>query len=248
MWISRRGLTACGGGHNLDAVFPATRWTLIFAAREDPEARRAALETLLATYWKPVYFYVRRKGLSVEAAEDATQGLFLHVLEHDLFARADPARGRFRSYLLTSLDHYLVNQHERGAAVKRGGRVKIVALDTGVAERDLAAAPDDPGRAFDREWATGILDRALARLRREYEEGRRKGPADVFLSFFRMDAAPSYAEAAAACGLTTVQFKAALHRARERFREILREEVAPTVSDDAAADDEMRALLQALSA
>ena len=241
-------LTPLGRGHNLDAVFPTTRWTLIFAARESPEAQRAALDTLLATYWKPVYFYLRRKGLSVEAAEDATQGLFLHLIEKDVLARVDPARGRFRSYLLTSADNYLVNQYERGAAVKRGGRVKIVPLDTAVAERELPAAPEDPALAFDREWAAGILDRALMRLRREYDEGKRKGPADVFLSFFRLDAAPSYAEAAAACGLTTVQFKAALHRARERFREILREEVAPTVDDDGDADDEMRALLQALSA
>jgi RNA polymerase sigma factor (sigma-70 family) len=243
-----RRLTASRAGHNLDAVFPTTRWTLIFAARDEPEARRAALETLLSTYWKPVYFYARKKGLSVEAAEDATQGLFLQILERDILARVDPAKGRFRSYLLTSFDHYLVNEYERGAAVKRGGRVRMVPLDTAVAERELPAAPEDPARAFDREWAAGVMDRALVRLRREYDEGRRKGPADVFLSFFRLDAAPSYADAAAACGLTTVQFKAALHRARERFREILREEVAPTVGDDGAADDEMRALVEALSA
>jgi RNA polymerase sigma factor (sigma-70 family) len=229
-------------------MFPTTRWTLILSSRDSPEAQRAALETLFATYWKPVYFYLRRKGLAVEAAEDATQGLFLHLMERDVLLRVDPARGRFRSYLLTSVENYLVNEHERASAVKRGGRVRIVPLDTLVAERELPAAPDDPGRAFDREWATGIMERALARLQAEYASGRRKGPAEVFLSFFRLQEAPSYAEAAAACGLTTVQFKAALHRARARFREILHEEIGPTVAADADTEAEMQTLLQALGA
>lgn len=228
-------------------MFPTTRWTLILSARQGPEAERAALETLLGTYWKPVYFYLRRKGLSVEAAEDAVQGFFLHLLERDVLPRLDPARGRFRSYLLTSLDHYVVNQYHHDAAVKRGGRTKIVPLDTLVGERDLPAVPDDPGRAFDREWATSVMERAIARLRRDYEEGKRKGPADVFLAFFRPEDSPSYAEAAAACGLTTAQFKAALHRARERFRELVREEVAATVGADDEVEMEMRALFEALA-
>lgn len=228
-------------------MFPTTRWTLILSAREGPESGRAALEVLLATYWKPVYFYLRRKGLSVEAAEDAVQGFFLHLMERDVLPRLDPARGRFRSYLLTSLDHWLVNQYHHAAAVKRGGRVKVVPLDTLVGERDLPAAPDDPGRAFDREWATGVVERALARLRADYEQGKRKGPADVFLSFFRPQESPSYAEAAAACGLTTAQFKAALHRARDRFRELVREEVGATVGADDEVEVEMRALFEALA-
>jgi len=228
-------------------MFPTTRWTLILASRESPEAQRAALEALLGVYWKPVYFYVRRKGLSVEAAEDAVQGFFLHVIERNVLPRVDPARGRFRSYLLTSLDHWLVNQYEREAAVKRGGRTKIVPLDTLVGERELPALPDDPAGAFDREWATGVMERALSRLRREYEEGKRKGPADVFLTFFRPVDPPSYAEAAAACGLTTAQFKAALHRARERFRDLVREEVAATVGEDNDVETEMRALYEVLA-
>jgi RNA polymerase sigma-70 factor (ECF subfamily) len=228
-------------------MFPTTRWTLILSAREGPEHERAALETLFATYWKPVYFYLRRKGLAVEAAEDAVQGFFLHLMERDVLERLDPARGRFRSYLLTSLDHYVVNQYHHAAAVKRGGRTKIVPLDTLVGERDLPAAAEDPDRAFDREWATGVMERAIARLRVEYEQGRRKGPADVFLAFFRPVESPSYADAAAACGLTTAQFKAALHRARERFRELVREEVAATVGADDEVETEMRALFDALA-
>jgi RNA polymerase sigma-70 factor (ECF subfamily) len=148
--------------------------------------------------------------------------------------------------LLTSLDHYRINEYEKAAAVKRGGRTPIVPLDTLVAERDLPAVPDDPSRAFDREWATGVMERAIARLRREYDEGRRKGPADVFLAFFGPEDAPSYAAAAARCGLTTTQFKAALHRARERFREIVREEVGATVGSDDDVEAEMRALFEVL--
>jgi len=166
-------------------MFPTTRWTLILSSRESEEARRAALEALLPLYWKPVYFYLRRKGRSVEAAEDATQGFFLHCLERDFLPRVDPARGRFRSYLLTSLENYLVNRHEHEAAVKRGGRVQIIPLDSLLAERDLPATPEDPGRAFDREWGMAVVERALARLKGEYERGRRKGPADPFLRFWQ---------------------------------------------------------------
>jgi RNA polymerase sigma factor (sigma-70 family) len=227
-------------------MFPTTRWTLVLSSRESEAARRAALEALLPQYWKPVYFYLRRKGLSVENAEDVAQGFFAHLIERDLLPRVDPARGRFRSYLLTSLENYRVNLYERDAAVKRGGRHKIVPLDTILAERELPAASEDPGRAFDREWALAVLERALTRLRREYEDGRRKGPAEAFLRFFSLEEAPSYAESAAACGLTVTQFKAALHRSRERFRTLVREEVLVTVDDDVDAEPEMRALMEAL--
>jgi RNA polymerase sigma-70 factor (ECF subfamily) len=230
-------------------VFPTTRWNLVLSARQGNEAsRRAALETLLATYWRPVYVYLRRKGLPAEAAEDAVQGLFLRLLEQDALRRLDPARGRFRSYLLTALQHYLVNLHEHDSALKRGGRGGVVSLETLDVERDLPAAPPDPVRAFDREWALAVMERALARLEQEYREGRRKGSAAAMLRFFRLDEAPSYAQAAAECGMTPSQFKAALHRARERFREILREEVADTVEADSDGPDELRALFEALTA
>lgn len=228
-------------------MFPTTRWTLVFASREGGEARRGAMETLLSTYWKPVYFYARRKGLAVEAAEDAVQGFFLHLLERDFPDRADPARGRFRSYLLTAMDNYLVNLHEKEAAQKRGGGARLLPLDTAGAEHDLAVAPETPPLAFEREWATGIMERALARLRAEYEDGTRRGRAGTLLRFFGLGEAPTYAQAAAECGMTPAQFKAALHRARERFRAILREEVAPTVEDDREADTELAELLRVLT-
>ena len=229
-------------------MFPTTRWTLILASREGTQARQQALEQLFATYWKPIYFYARRKGLSVEDAQDAVQGLFTQLLESDFLTRLDQGKGRFRGYLKTAMDHHLVNLHERSAAQKRGGDVRIVPLDVILAERDISGASEEPDRAYEREWALGLMERALKHLRTEYETGRRKGNVETVLSFFRVDAAPSYAEAAARSGMSVAQFKASLHRARARFREILREQVADTLQDPADAQRELEDLVRALSA
>jgi DNA-directed RNA polymerase specialized sigma24 family protein len=228
-------------------MFPTTRWTLILASRSDGGAEKAALEQLCAIYWKPVYYFLRRKGLAPEAAEDAVQGFFLHLLQRDFLSRLDPARGRLRSYLLRALEHYLVNLHEHDRAQKRGGAYRFVPLDVLLAERELPASPEPALQAYEREWALGLMERALVRLRREFDEGRRQARGEAVLGFFGLDAAPSYAEAAARCGLTVPQFKATLHRARVRFREILRDEVAATVEDDAEADREISDLMRALS-
>jgi RNA polymerase sigma-70 factor (ECF subfamily) len=228
-------------------MFPTTRWTLILAARGGGDAERAALEQLCATYWKPVYFFLRRKGMPPPAAEDAVQGFFLHLLGQDFLPRLDPDRGRFRSYLLRSLEHYLVNLHDHDQALKRGGGYRFVPLDVANAERELPATPEAPQAAYENEWALGVMERALGRLAREYEEGRRKGRADVVLRFFALDRAPSYAEAARESSMTIPQFKAALHRARARFREILREEVEATVDGPGDGEREIGDLLRALS-
>jgi len=228
--------------------FPTTRWSLILGSRQGGDARREALDALFTAYWKPLYFYLRRKGLPVEAAEDAVQGLFVQLLERDFLERLDPARGRFRSYLKTAADHYLVDLHEKDAARKRGGDFRFVSLDVILAERDLPGAPERPDDAYDREWALEVMERAVARLRQEYEDGTRRGRPEAVLRFFSLGmAAPSYVDAAAACGMNVSQFKAALHRARRRFREILREEVAGTVDDPAQAEVELVELQRLLA-
>ncbi len=227
--------------------FPATRWTVILSSRQGAPERRIAFEQLLAIYWKPLYFFVRRKGLTIEAAKDAVQGFFAQLLERDFLDRLDPARGRFRSYLRTAIDHWLANEREAAAAQKRGGDARTVALDWDVAERDCASAPAAADAAYDREWALGVMERTIARLRHEFEAGMRKGSVDIALRHFQGNAAPSYAESAASCGMSAAQFKAFLHRTRARFRDLLREEVSHTVADTREADAEIEYLLKALN-
>lgn len=226
--------------------FPATRWTLIASSREAPEKKQAALDELLRIYWKPLYFYVRRKGHSIESAKDIIQGFYTHLLERDFLARLDPGKGRFRAYLRASLDNYLANLHESLSAQKRGGGAKNVALDFDVAESGLPQAPENAEAAFDREWALGVMERALAELRKEFEQGRRGGPFDVVLKFFQLDGAPTYEEAAKLAGMSVPQFKAFLHRTRTRFRQLVRQQVAQTVSTDGDADAEISELIRAL--
>lgn len=238
---------ADSGAGGRGGLFPTTRWTLVLASRDEGEARRAALDALFTIYWRPVYVYLRRKGLSSEAAEDVVQGFFTSLLERDFLERADPARGRFRSYLRVSVDHYLANLYEKEAARKRGGGLRFVALDAVLAERDLPAAPESPDAAFDREWATAVMERSLARLRQEYAEGKRRGRIETVLRFFGFGEAIPYAQAAAECGMTAPQFKASLHRARARFREILLEEVGATVEQDRDAEAELLELRRLLA-
>ena len=145
------------------------------------------------------------------------------------------------------MDHYLANLYEKEAARTRGGGQRFVPLDLVLLERELPAAPEDPGAAFDREWAVAVMERALKRLRQEYEEGRRRGRLETVLRFFGLGEAPSYAEAAAECGMSVVQFKASLHRARARFRELLLEEVGATVGEDREADAELHELRRLLA-
>ncbi len=233
------------GGENRE--FPPTRWTVILSAREDPAARRAALENLLGTVWKPLYFFARRKGLNVEAAKDALQEFCVRLLERDVLAGLDPAKGRLRSYLRTAFANFLVNLHEQRTALKRGGEARGVSLDFDVAEREAGAAPAEPDAAFEREWAVGVMERAHARLRGEFDRGVRAGPLDLFLRYFREGEPPAYAKTAAEQKMSVPQLKAFLHRTRVRFRELVREEVAPTVEDPGEVEAEIGDLLAVLT-
>jgi RNA polymerase sigma-70 factor (ECF subfamily) len=224
--------------------FPTTRWTLILAARESPAARSAALEELLGRYWQPLYLFARRKGLGPDDAPDAVQGFMAHLLERDFLARLDPERGRFRSYLRTAFSNFIVNQHEREAAQKRGGG--LAALDFDALEERLGSEPAGAEAAFDRAWAIGVMARALDDLHREFESGARRGPFEVVARFFQSDDPPPYAAVAAENGMTIPQLKAFLHRARVRFRELVRSAVADTVSDASEVDAEIADLFRAL--
>jgi RNA polymerase sigma-70 factor (ECF subfamily) len=227
-------------------MFPTTRWTLILESQRDAGAANAALEQIASTYWRPLYLFLRRKGVESATAEDLVQGFFVQLLERPFVTRLDPGRGRLRSYLLTGLEHYRINVHAKETAQRRGGGVRVLSLDVALAERDLAAATEAPEAAYEREWALGVLERAQARLEEDYRAGRRSGRFETIRRFFGFDRAPSYAEAAAESEMTVVQFKASLHRARARYRELVREEIAATVDDPSDVDAELGELLRTL--
>jgi DNA-directed RNA polymerase specialized sigma24 family protein len=231
------------------AGFPTTRWTLILSSQAGSEARQAAVRDLLPHYWRPLYLHARRKGLPPDRAEDAVQGLLLQLLQRDFLGALDPGKGRFRSYLRTAFDRFLINQHERASALKRGGGEVLVSLDLEAAERSLALSSAPAEAAFDHEWAAGIMERALARLAAEFAQGKRRAGGDAVLGFFGLGGGdpPSYAAAAAECGLSAPQFKAALHRARARFRALVREEVSLTVGEAADIDAEIAELIGILA-
>lgn len=227
-------------------LFPRTRWTLIRSAQEDPAARAKALQELLAVYWRPLYVFVRRKGLSAEETEDAVQELFVMLLERDFLNRLDPERGKLRSFLMTAASNHLANRHEKAVAAKRGGGVAAVPLDAKGIESKLAEHPADAERAFQQEWAATLLEHALGRLKAEFKSGERRGPFDVVALYFGTDDPPPYRETAAKHKMTVPGLKAFLHRARLRFRELVKEEIAETVSDPAQAEEELRELLAGL--
>ncbi len=221
------------------ADFPATRWTLVASARAGPDARRHALQELLARYWKPLYFLARRKGRAIETAKDDVQGFLARLLDRDFLARLDPGKGSLRGFLKTSFQNYLLSGHEAAAALKRGGGHAPVALDFEVAERQVSSSAGED--AFEREWAVGILERVMEQLRREHE-GR---PFELIRRAFGFGEAPSMADAAREHGMSIPQAKAFLHRARLRFRELVRAEVAETTGPE-EVEAEIDRLLRAL--
>lgn len=229
-------------------LFPKTRWTLIASSRESPEARERALAELLRVYWRPLYVYVRHKGLKPEDAQDAVQDLLVRLVEKDFLDRLAPERGKLRGYLKAAADHFLVNRHEKASAAKRGGGKADVPLDFAAAERTIADPSPGPEESYRQEWAAQVMERALGKLREEFERGERKGPFDVVKTFFQPGEPPSYKEIAKRHAMSVPQLKAFLHRARVRFRELVRAEVLDTVSSEADADAEMKELVAALSA
>jgi len=229
--------------------FKTTRWTLIAASAGDDSRASAALAELCQIYWRPVYAYIRRRGYSPEESADLTQSFFLALLERGAFARADPSRGRFRAYLLTSTRNFLLNAREHALTLRGGARSHHESIDADVGERALAADPADvetsPEAAFERQWALRVTERALERLREDYVS---RGQEDTFQEvrvFLTSDAPPP--EGSTRTKLSDDAFRAALSRARRRFGEALRAEIRETVDDDGQVDDELRYLLRVLT-
>jgi RNA polymerase sigma-70 factor (ECF subfamily) len=232
--------------------FQTTHWSLVVAAgqRLTPESARA-LSELCQKYWVPLYGYVRRRVADVHAAQDLTQEFFCRVLERNIVAAADPARGRFRAFLLTSLKHFLATEWEKGRTQKRGGDRSAIELDFTAGESRLSLEPgheETPERLFDRQWALALLDQVLARLRHEFQSAGKVEHFErmkLFLAGGR-SSDEGYAEAATALGMTADAVKVAAHRLRQRYRELLRSEIAQTVAEPGDVDDEIRELFQVL--
>lgn len=232
--------------------FRTTRWSLIAAARgSDNSLAQQALSHLCASYWYPLYAYIRRRGHTADEAQDLTQELFARLLARDFLETADPAKGRFRAFLLACCKHFLANEHNRVHALKRGGGVAPLSLSPDEAEQRYRLEPSHdltPEKLFERRWAVTLLDRVLARLREEFAARGKETQFDhlrIYLVGER--SGPPHGDAAETLGMTAGAIKVAVHRMRQRYRELLREEIAHTVDTPEQIEEEIRQLFAALS-
>ncbi len=230
--------------------FDPTQWSVVLEARRDSTHRRDALERLCRTYWLPVYGYLRRRGHSAPDAEDLTQGFFAYLLGSDFLERPDPARGRFRGYLIGALRHYLGNHFERTNSRKRGGGAQFLDWSELDAEREFAALDQpqrDPSEVYETGWALALVGRAMERLAAEQTTADKSRQFAVLRPFLSSDAGQGgYAQAALALGTTRTNVAVWVHRLNHRYGELVKLEVAATVQDPAEVKHEMQHLLQAL--
>jgi RNA polymerase sigma factor (sigma-70 family) len=230
--------------------FPTTQWSrVVTASRRDAPEAKEALSGLCHAYWYPIYAYIRHRGHAPEQARDLTQDFFAYVLGRDLFAKADPARGRFRAFLRTVCGRHLADLRDQDNAAKRGGGRTIVSIDPLDAERRYKREPAHeltPERIFDRTWALTLLDRVVERLRSEYDDAGRSGKFEELIALLtRESSTEAYSEIAARLGTTEGNVRVAVHRLRRRYGLLLREEIVATVGD-AQVEDEIKTLFAAL--
>jgi len=245
-------MAAIDGITHRGALFTTTHWSVVLEAQGATPAAQAALEQLCTTYWRPIYGFVRRQGVGPEEAKDLTQGFFALLLERRDFDAVRKEKGRLRSYLLTSLKHFLSNERERAMAVKRGEGQRLVALDKMGEDERAGFEPADtstPDQIYERRWALALLNQVLIRLGEEY---RTAGNAVLFerLKALLTDEPdrPSRAQIAKELGMTENAVNQAFHRLRERYRLLLREEIAHTVMAPGDIEDELRHLVAVLRA
>ena len=230
-------------------VFVTTHWSVVLAAGDAASTRRAeALEQLCRTYWYPLYAFARRRGQDEHHAKDLTQGFFAQLLARNDFSVADPRRGRFRTFLLHAFQNFLANEWDKSQRIKRGGGAEILSLDDADAETryQLEATPEtSPEAVFDRGWAQALLSAVFAQLHRELTESGDLERYEVVKPFL-LGGEGSYAEAATKLGITETGVRSVVHRFRKRFRELIRAEIANTVSGAEEIDAEVRYLFTAL--
>ena len=243
-----------------DDPFAPTRWSVIVAAgksESEPERAAVALRELCQTYWMPLYTFIRTRGYSVHDAQDLTQGFFAHLIEHEIFARADRTKGKFRSFLLASLKNFLADAYSHAHATKRGGAHDLLPLDDERAEAAESlfqthfanGEPNGEDRLFEQSWAATLVGAGLERLAAEYE---REGKQSLFqqLKVFltgSADPLPTYEQLANKVGLPASTLRSHVTRLRMRYREVLRAEVRQTVASEAEVDGELHELFRVLS-
>ena len=229
----------------------STHWSAVLAAGQSGSPRAAAaMEELCQTYWYPLYAYVRRRGYAVEEAQDLTQEFFAEMLENHWLKSADPKRGKFRSFLLGAMNHFLANDWRRAQTLKRGGGKPLISLDDTAEQRYALDATTDltPEKIYERRWAWSLFERAVSRLREQYTAAGKARLYDALKSFLAEDIDErDYTRLAAELEMTPGAVATAVHRLRDRYRELVREEVAHTVADPAEVEDEVRSLLAAMS-
>jgi len=232
------------------SAFASTQWSIVLTAREDSAGGRAALEQLCTAYRLPIYGYLRRRGYAPADAEDLTQSFFAYLLDGDFLERPDPAKGRFRGYLVGALRHFLSSHFERVGAQKRGGGAQFIDWTALDAEREFAAADQpqlDPSEAYEKTWALTLLSRALHQLEQE-QAAAGKTRQFVMLQPF-LSATPTrgdYETAATALGTSRTNVAVWVHRLNHRYAELVKLEVASTVRSPDDIPSEMQHLLQAL--
>jgi len=232
------------------AIFSTTNWSVVLEAQGQSPAAQQALEKLCRTYWRPVYSFIRREGTGHEEAEDLTQAFFALLLQRRNFADVRKEKGRLRSYLLTSLKHFLVSQHRRAVTVKRGKGQQPVPLEelAAIGRADIEPADHlSADRIYERRWALTLMEQVLRRLRDEYVMA---GNAELFDLLKQLlpdePGAPSRAEIALQLGMTDNALRQAFHRFRQRYQLLLREEIGHTVAVASDVEDELRHLITVL--
>jgi len=232
------------------AIFSTTNWSVVLEAQGQSPAAQEALEKLCRTYWRPVYSFIRREGVRTEEAEDLTQSFFALLLQRRNFDAVRKEKGRLRSYLLTSLKHFLVSEHRRMVTVKRGKGQQPVPLEELTAIKRAEMEPADhlsADRIYERRWALTLMEQVLRRLKNEYEAA---GNTELFESLKQLLAdeveAPSRAQIALKLGMTENAVRQALHRLRQRYQVLLREEISHTVAIASDVEDELRHLIVVL--
>jgi RNA polymerase sigma factor (sigma-70 family) len=235
--------------------FQSTRWSVVLvSAQSQAPGCQEAFGDLCKLYWYPLYAFIRRCGNSPEDSEDLVQGFFLHLVEYKTLRRVDRSKGKFRSFLLASLQKYLSDEADRARCLKRGGKAEFVVLDLEGAEDRYGLEPVDtlsPEKIFDARWAMALIGQAMNRLDREYaaqEKAATFQALRVFLDPINTKSLPSYEEVAGRLGVSVASLKTLIHRLRKQYTALVREEISRTVLEPADVDAEVHELCEALIA